>query len=104
FSPTIISPDGNWLYYFKGLSEQNNNGDLYALKLPPAGDGVPHLIGQRISTLDLNFIQGRLIVVRNVDDAGATGDAVSMRQDGSDPIAIASGVALGGVMAAFPAP
>jgi hypothetical protein len=104
FSPTIVSPDGDWLYYFKNLSEQNNNGDLYALKLPPAGDGVPHLIGQRISTVDLSFLQGKLLLVRNVDDTGATGDAVIANLDGTDVRPIASGIALGGLLSAAPAP
>ncbi len=103
-SPIVFAPDGQRLYYYQHVSVQDSNGDMYTVKLPPAGNGQPHLVTTRGSTVDFDFVQDRLVQIRNVDGYGATGDMTSMLEDGASPFTIAHGVPLGGIQSANPNP
>ena len=44
FSPIVLSPDAQHLYWFKNVSSQNGTGDLYHAPLPPAATAAPRLV------------------------------------------------------------
>ena len=101
--PIVFSPDGRRIYWFKMASTQDQNGELWTALLPP-GDGKPVRVAGRVSTGDLQFLNDKLLQVRNVDGYGAAGDMTSSLLDGSNPFVIASGVGLGGIRSANPIP
>jgi hypothetical protein len=103
-SPIVFSPDQQHLYYFKNLLPQQNAGDLNHVLLPPTGDGTPHLIAQRASTVDFHFVGGKLVYGANVDGNGANVDLTAAELDGTEGHVIVAGAPLGQLTLAFPQP
>jgi hypothetical protein len=96
FTSTLFSPDGTRLYYFNHTSPQNSQGDMWTIALPPAGDGVPHLVDRRVAAADVNFAYGqRMLYTRALDTRGETGELVAADWDGGNPTILASGVLIG---------
>jgi hypothetical protein len=103
FSPLSFAPDMSAAYFFRHVAPQDNHGELYRVSLV-AADKTPQLIDTRASTVDVNFVEGRLVFLRNVDSYGNSGDLTVASYDGSNPFMLAPGSPTGELRAgsAFP--
>ncbi len=99
FTTIQFSPDNKRVYYYKHVSSQDRNGEMWSINL---FDGSLAPIGLRVSTRDMNFVRDRMLTVQNLDGRGDFGELTSSRWDGTDKVVIARGAEVGGMRLGFP--